>query len=47
MASETPPMHLGTGDQQQIDDAPPLYDEATGILNVRQEGLNVQSKVAG
>jgi hypothetical protein len=46
-SSETPPTHPETGDQPQLDDAPPVYDEATGILDVRQEGLNAQSKVAG
>lgn len=50
MASESPPpppSQLQTGDQPQLDDNPPTYDDATGILDVRQGGLSTQTKVGG
>ena len=35
----------GTEDGSQTDTSPPAYNEATGILNIRQEGLNTQTQV--
>jgi hypothetical protein len=48
MASETSPKYSGTVDQPPIEEAPPpVYDDATGVLDVRHEGVNAQTKVTG
>ena len=46
--AETPLTHSGTAgteDGSQSDTSPPAYHEATGILNIRQEGLNTETQV--
>lgn len=45
MASETPPVYSQTGDQPQLEDAPPVYDDAAGTLDVRQDGLIAQTQL--
>jgi hypothetical protein len=47
MASQTPPTHSEIGDQPPSEDAPPAYNDATGTLDLRQDGLSTQSRVAG
>lgn len=47
MASEPPPPRLETGNQPPTEDAPPAYDDATGTLDVHQDGLSAQSQVTG
>ena len=48
MASEKSPTYPGTIDQPPIEEAPPpVYDDATGVLDVRREGVNAQTKVTG
>ncbi|TVY18886.1 Sterol 3-beta-glucosyltransferase UGT80B1 [Lachnellula arida] len=45
MASNAPPAYAETNDQPLTDDAPPIYDEATGTLDVNQHGLSAQTQV--
>jgi hypothetical protein len=51
MASETSPPYSRTDDQQpiekSIEDIPPTYNDATGILDIRQNGLSAQTQVRG
>lgn len=46
--AETPLTHPETTrveDGSQTDLSPPAYNEATGILDIRQEGLSTQTQV--
>ncbi|TVY87589.1 Sterol 3-beta-glucosyltransferase [Lachnellula willkommii] len=45
MASNAPPAYAETNDQPLTDDALPIYDEATGTLDVNQHGLSAQTQV--
>ena len=46
MASKPPPTHSEIGDQPPTEDAPPAYDDdATGALDIRQDGLSAQTQV--
>ncbi|KAK4696732.1 hypothetical protein P7C71_g1235, partial [Lecanoromycetidae sp. Uapishka_2] len=45
MASEAPSAHPEIGHQPSIEDAPPAYDDATGALDLRQDGLSTQYQV--
>lgn len=47
MASNPPTYHPGAGDQVPSEEAPPAYNEATGVLDFRQNGLNTQTRVGG
>jgi hypothetical protein len=48
MASETSPAHGDQiGNQPLPNDTPPSYNDATGTLNVQQDGLNTQTQVGG
>ena len=47
MASGTSPPYSRTDDQQRIEDIPPTYNDATGTLDVRQDGLSAQTQVRG
>ena len=46
--AETPLTHPETTraeDGSQVDKSPPVYNEATGIFDIRQEGLSTQTQV--
>jgi hypothetical protein len=45
MASNAPPAYAEINDQPPTDDAPPVYNEATGTLDLRQNGLSAQTQV--
>ena len=47
MASDNPPNKSESSSERPIEDSLPVYDDTTGVLNLRQEGLNTLTKVAG
>jgi hypothetical protein len=47
MASDNAPTESEASSERSIEEVPPVYDDATGVLNLRQEGLNTLTKVAG
>lgn len=46
MAAEHPPNYAETGNQSSADNFPPAYNEATGTLDVHQDGIRTASEVA-
>ena len=47
MALRIPPGLSGAGDQPDVEGALPAYNDATGTLDLHQDGLKTQSQVAG
>ncbi|TVY80303.1 Sterol 3-beta-glucosyltransferase UGT80B1 [Lachnellula suecica] len=45
MASELPPAYSESREQPPADNALPAYNDATGILEVRQDGLSTQTQI--
>jgi hypothetical protein len=47
MASNTPPTYSEQGTQLLDGNAPPTYNDSTGVLDVSQDGFSTQTQVRG